>query len=155
MEFELPIDFKELFELFNRHKVRYLLVGGYAVGLHGHVRATNDIDIVIAPDEVSAEGTVKALKEFGFTDPKLTKQLFMNPRSLVVMGVEPFAIDLMTYVEGVDFETAYERRETRRAEDIKFTLISLQDLITNKKAVARDKDLLDVKELLRVNKDQG
>lgn len=152
MEFELPIDFKELLELFNRHEVRYLLVGGYAVGLHGHVRATNDLDIVVAPDEENAGNVVGALAEFGFTGSNLTKELFMTPRSLVVMGVEPFAIDVMNYLEGVDFDAAYARREIRNAEDISFNLISFDDLLANKTAVGRDQDGLDVKELIRKNK---
>ena len=152
MEFELPIDFKELLELFNRHRVKYMLVGGYAVGLHGHVRATNDIDLVIAPDEANAERVVAALTDFGFTDPIPQKELFTNPRSLVVMGVEPFAIDLMNYLEGVDFDSAFERHEVREAEDITFNLIGFDDLLANKRAVNRDKDRLDVKELIRKNR---
>jgi hypothetical protein len=151
MEFELPIDFKELLQLFDRHGVKYLLVGGYAVGLHGHVRATNDIDIVVAPDEENAEKVVTALLDFGLADPRLNKQISTTPRSLVVMGVEPFAVDIINYLEGVDFYEAYVRREVRQAEDIQISLISLKDLIANKTAVARDQDKLDVKELIRKN----
>jgi len=151
MEFELPIDFKELLQTFNHHGVRYLLIGGYAVGLHGHPRATNDIDIVVAPDTNNAAKVFSALVEFGLAAPNLKKELFSTPRSLVVMGVEPFAVDIMNYIEGVDFDDAYERRSVRKVEDIDITVISLTDLITNKSAVARDKDKLDVKELVRKN----
>lgn len=152
MEFELPIDFKELLQLFDHHRVKYLLIGGYAVGLHGHVRATNDIDIVVAPDDANAEKVVAALVDFGLADSSLKKSLFTTPRSLVVMGVEPFAVDLINYLEGVDFYGAYARREVRKAEDIEISLISLDDLLVNKTAVARDKDKLDVIELIRKNK---
>jgi hypothetical protein len=68
------------------------------------------------------------------------------------MGVEPVRIEILNYLEGVDFESAYERRELRPAEDIQFDVISLPDLITNKRTVGRDKDLLDVKELTKVTR---
>ncbi len=152
MEFELPIDFKELLQTFNRHGVKYLVIGGYAVGLYGHVRATKDIDIAILPDEVNAERVVSALIEFGLGDSNLTKELFTTPRSLVVMGVEPFAVDFINYLEGVEFQEAYGRREVRKVEDIEISLLSLEDLLANKSAVARDQDKLDVKELIRKNK---
>jgi predicted nucleotidyltransferase len=152
MEFELPIDFKELLQTFNRHAVKYLLIGGYAVGLHGHVRATNDIDLVVAPDEENADKVIAALTDFGLAGSNLKRELFTTPRSLVVMGVEPFAVDILNYLEGVELYEAYERREVRQAEDIEVSLVSLADLLTNKAAVARDKDLLDVKELKRINK---
>jgi hypothetical protein len=151
MEFELPIDFKELLQLFGRHRVKYLLIGGYAVGLHGYARATNDIDILIASDDDNAEKVVAALIEFGLSVESVKKELFTQPRSLVVMGVEPFAVDIVNYLDGSDFDTAYARREIRTSEDIEISLISLEDLIANKTAVARDKDLLDVKELQRIN----
>lgn len=154
MEFELPIDFKELLHTFNRHRVKYLLIGGYAVGLHGHVRATNDMDIVVAPDDENAGNVVAALLEFGLSESSVKKELFTSPRSLVVMGVEPFAVDIVNYFEGVDFEKAFDRREVRKVEDIEVSLVSLGDLIANKAAVARDKDKLDVKELIRKNKIQ-
>lgn len=154
MEFELPIDFKELLQLFNHHGVKYLLIGGYAVGLHGHVRATNDIDIAVAPDEANAEKVVDALTEYGLADKSLKKELFSTPRSLVVMGVEPFAVDIVNYLEGVDFYDAYERRDVRKTEDIEINVVSLGDLLVNKTAVARDQDKLDVKELIRKNKKQ-
>jgi hypothetical protein len=67
------------------------------------------------------------------------------------MGVEPVRIEILNYLEGVDFGSAYERRERWPAEDIQFDVISLTDLITNKRTVGRDKDLLDVKELIKVN----
>lgn len=151
MEFELPKDFKELLELLNHHEVNYLVIGGYAVGLHGYVRATNDLDIVIASDKENAGRMLAALSEFGFTEG-LSEEVFMTPDSLVVMGVEPMAIDIINYLRGVDFGDAYDRREVLIAEGIEFNLISLEDLLTNKTAVGRDKDALDVKELKKVNK---
>lgn len=151
MEFELPIDFKELLHLFNQNEVKYLLIGGYAVGLHGHVRATNDIDILVAPDEENAKKVVDSLIEFGLTESSVNTGLFTSPKSLVVMGVEPLAVDIVNYLKGVEIDEAFQRREVRKVEDIEVNLISLEDLIINKSAVGRDKDRLDVKQLSRIN----
>lgn len=151
MEFELPIDFKELLHLFNQNEVKYLLIGGYAVGLHGHVRATNDIDILVAPDEENARKVVDSLIEFGLTESSVNTGLFTSPKSLVVMGVEPLAVDIVNYLKGVEIDEAFQRREVRKVEDIEVNLISLEDLIINKSAVGRDKDRLDVKQLSRIN----
>jgi hypothetical protein len=152
MELELNEDFKDLLKLFNSNNVRYLLIGGYAVIVHGHPRLTNDLDLVIGAEPENVARCLKALREFGFSEGDLSPDLFSKPKSIVRMGVEPVRIEILNYLEGVDFESAYERRELRPAEDIQFDVISLPDLITNKRTVGRDKDLLDVKELTKVNR---
>jgi len=152
MELELNEDFKDLLKLFNSNNVRYLLIGGYAVIVHGHPRLTNDLDLVIGAEPENVERCLKALRDFGFSESDLSPDLFSKPKSMVRMGVEPVRIEILNYLEGVDFGSAYERRELRPAEDIQFDVISLPDLLTNKRAVGRDKDLLDVKELMKVNR---
>ena len=149
MEIELNRDFKDLLQSLNSKNVRYLLIGGYAVILHRHPRLTNDLDIVVARDPANIELCVEALREFGFET--VSTESFAKPKSVVRMGVEPVKIEILTYLEGVDFDEAYERRETRTAQDVTFDIISLADLLSNKKAVGRDKDLLDVKGLLEVH----
>jgi hypothetical protein len=152
MEIELNRDFKDLLRLFSLKSVRYLLIGGYAVILHGHPRFTNDLDLVIANDSENIDRCVDALRSFGFTGDSVSARLFALPRSLVRLGVAPVKIEILTFLEGVDFDVAYSRRETRQVEDIQLDVISLGDLIANKNAVARDLDLLDVKELIKVNR---
>lgn len=151
MEIELNEDFKDLLRSLNSNNVKYLLIGGYAVISHGHPRVTNDLDVVIAKDKQNIQRCIDALREFGFSGPGVSVELFLEPKSVVRMGVEPIKIEILNYLEGVDFSAAYERRETRPVEDIQFDLISLEDLLINKRAVGRDKDVLDVKELLKVN----
>lgn len=151
MEFELPKDFKELLELLNNHEVRYLLIGGYAVGLHGRARATNDIDIAIDADPENAEKLGRALTEFGFAGTDTPPALFMQPRSLVVMGIEPMAVDILNYLEGLTFEEAYQNRDVVKVEDIEVSLIGLDDLLKNKLAVGRHTDLADVDYLRRLH----
>lgn len=150
MEIELNEDFKDLLRLLNSKNVEYLLIGGYAVIAHGNPRLTNDLDVVIADNKANIQRVVDALKEFGFAED-VSPSLFAKPKSVVRMGFAPVKIEILNYLEGVDFDDAYARRERRSAEDIEFDLISLQDLLANKTAVGRDKDKLDVKDLLKVN----
>lgn len=150
MDFELPQDFKELLESLNRHKVKYLLIGGYAVGFHGYGRSTNDLDVVVSDDLENAQRIVNALTDFGFAPNDLSPELFTRKNSLVVMGVEPVAVDILNYLTGSDFDRAYERREIVKCEDIEISLINYKDLIANKKAAGRLKDLADVEKLQKI-----
>jgi predicted nucleotidyltransferase len=151
MDIELPLDFKELLKLLNSRKVNYLLIGGYAVIIHGYPRFTADLDIVIASDAENVFRCIAALNDFGFGDTGLGPELFSEPDSLVRMGVEPVKIEILNYLKGLDFSKAYERRITRQVEDIEIAVISLEDLITNKMVVGRLKDRLDVEELKERN----
>jgi hypothetical protein len=151
MELELPQDFKELFESLNAHKVEYLLLGGYAVIAYGYVRNTSDIDLVISDAEENARRLMKALADFGFGETELSVDLFTEPDSVVRMGVEPIKIEILNYLKGVDFSEAYSRRKSMQVEDISIDLIALPDLLTNKRAVGRLKDLVDVGELEKRN----
>jgi predicted nucleotidyltransferase len=151
MELELQQDFKELFRSLNENEVKYLLIGGYAVVIYGYVRNTNDIDIAVSNDPKNAEKLVRALTEFGFAESALSKELFLQKDSLVRMGVEPNKIEILNYLDGLDFENAYKRRKNLQVEDIEISVISLEDLIANKKTVGRLKDLADIEELEQRN----
>ncbi|MEP7211755.1 MAG: nucleotidyltransferase [Acidobacteriota bacterium] len=147
MEIELPQDFKELLRSLNSNKVNYLLIGGYAVIIHGYPRFTSDLDIVIGNEAGNISRCLDALNDFGVGQTELGPELFSEPDSLVRMGVEPLKIEILSYLKGLNFIDAFERRITRRVEDIEIAVISLPDLITNKTAVGRLKDRLDVEEL--------
>jgi predicted nucleotidyltransferase len=151
MEFVLPTDFKELLESLKETGVRYLLVGGYAVGLHGYPRTTNDFDIFVDSGAENAARIVAALSTFGFASDNLKEEIFTDKNSLVVIGVEPFAVDILNYLSAVDFESAYERRAIVSLQGLEISLIGLEDLFANKLAVGRHKDLNDVEELRKVN----
>lgn len=152
MELELPPDFKELFEFLNANKVEYLLLGGYAVIAYGYVRNTSDIDVVVSDGLANAQRLMKALAGFGFGETQLQIELFTNPDSVVRMGVEPMKIEILNYLKGVDFKEAYSRRNSVLVEDINVDLISLPDLLANKKAVGRPQDLVDVEKLQERNR---
>ena len=147
----LPQDFRELLESLNEKGVRYLLVGGYAVGHYGHSRSTNDIDFFISGDESNAQKIVLALEDFGFGTGEVTTDMFTRTDSLVVMGVEPMAVDILNYCLGVDFEEAYLRRVVVDDEGLKVDIIAYDDLITNKRAVGRLKDQADIEYLERIH----
>lgn len=149
MEFELPIDFKELFVTLNANNVRYLLIGGYAVGIYGYSRTTNDIDIFVSGDHQNIENLVKAMAEFGFT---LAEQPFLSDRSMFEIGVEPFKIQIMNFADGLVFEKAYPERNSVNVEDIVIDTISKDDLLRNKTATARYKDLADIERLEKMDK---
>jgi len=96
MDIELPPDFKEFLSLLNSKNVKYLLIGGYAVGYHGYPRATNDLDIWIAIHPDNAEQMVVVLREFGFDTPELSVEPFLKEKSIVRMGIPPMRIEILT-----------------------------------------------------------
>jgi hypothetical protein len=147
MAIRLEEEFQELLRLLNRNNVRYLLIGGYAVILNGYVRNTTDLDLAVASDPENAECLVKALTEFGFDGENLNTTLFTKPRSLIRMGREPLKVEILNYLEGLDFESAYENRRIAELDGLNISLINIDDLITNKKAVGRHIDLADVEQL--------
>ena len=154
MEFELPDTFKELLESLNKNRVEYLLIGGYAVAMHGYPRATEDIDFFVSRDGNNANRLVEALTEFGLGSPTLTTDIFTRENSLVIMGVAPLAVDILNYLKGVEFESAFEKRKIITCEALDINVISLDHLIINKVAVGRHKDLADVEYLSRIKSDR-
>ena len=135
MELELNEDFKDLLRLLKSKNVKYLLIGGYAVIAHGHPRFTNDLDVVIASDKDNVKLVLQILKEFGFPLP--AQDPFSEPKSIVRLGVEPVKIEILNYLEGLNFADAYARRQTSPTEDIEIDLISLEDLLINKTVFIR------------------
>ena len=143
----LPPDFKEFLKLLNAHKVEYLLIGGYAVGYHGYPRATADMDIWIAINPVNADRIVTTLKEFGFSPPELSPELFMKEWQVIRLGMPPVRIELATTISGVNFSDCYAERVTDLLDGVKANLISLRHLKANKKASGRHQDLADIENL--------
>ena len=144
---EFHPDFKDFLKLLNSHGVEYLIVGGYAVGLHGYPRATGDMDIWIAVDASSARKTATALREFGMPEELITEELFLEKDKVVRMGVPPVRIEIITGASGVDFSECYSRREVVEIDGIQVNFICLEDLKANKKAAARHRDLEDLEHL--------
>jgi predicted nucleotidyltransferase len=143
----LPPDFKEFLKLLNEHSIRYLLIGGYAVGYHGYPRATAGMDIWVAMQPENAEKIVSVLREFGFDQPELSADLFLKEEQIVRMGVPPVRLEIITSISGVAFDECYEDRVTDILDGVEVNLISLKNLKVNKKASGRYKDLDDLENL--------
>ena len=144
---EFPRDFKEFLQLLNSKGIEYLVVGGYAVGYHGYPRATGDMDVWVAIGDETALKMVEALKEFGFNLPQLQKELFLTKDRVVRMGVPPMRLEILTSIDGVDFEACYKNRVVQDFGDFKVNFISKGDLLINKRASGRLKDLDDADKL--------
>jgi hypothetical protein len=131
----------------NSNRVEYLLIGGYAVGIYGHIRATNDLDIWVKVSAENAARVERALGEFGFAAAGLTCDLFLAPNNVVRLGVPPIRIEILTSISGVEFESCYAEKETIQIEEMVVPVISLARLRENKAASARAKDLADLENL--------
>jgi hypothetical protein len=143
----LPPDFKEFLRLLNENGVEYLLIGGYAVGYYGYVRATADMDVWIAMNAENAEKAATALCQFGFDVPELSTDLFLKPDSIVRMGLPPLRIEVFNTVSGVSFEECYAERTNATVDDLSIPIIGLEHLKLNKRASGRGKDLVDLEHL--------
>ncbi len=140
-------DFKEFIESLNNNQVRYLIVGGYAVALHGHPRYTKDLDVWIDRTPENAERVVAALVEFGFGSLGLTQADFLEAGQIVQLGYPPSRIDILLTLKGVEFDVCYEHKIVEENGETAVNFIDLDNLIANKKAVGRHQDLADVASL--------
>ncbi|MFA7173843.1 MAG: nucleotidyltransferase [Kiritimatiellia bacterium] len=149
-------DYKEMLRLLIEEKVKFLLVGAYAVAAHGYPRATMDIDIWVMPSSENAFAVLKALKRFGAPLHNLTLDDLKKPDIIFQIGVAPRRIDIITGVDGLNFKSAYANSLEIEIEGLKINIPSLDDLICNKKASGRTKDIADAEalELLKEQEDQ-
>ena len=144
---EFPDDFSEFLKLLNAHSVEYLLVGGFAVAVHGYPRATADMDVWVRRRRLNAERLVESLREFGFENDELVPELFLESQRIIRMGEAPLRIEILTEIDGVEFEQCSKRSETVTVGDERVPVISLGDLKINKRASGRAKDLDDLQNL--------
>jgi hypothetical protein len=157
-------DFKDLIALLNKHKAKYLVIGGYAVSRHAQPRYTKDLDLLILPAPKNAAAVFRALQEFGAplrtratpdADPisptrVLTAKDFEDKATWYTMGVPPVAIDILPEIPGVAFSAAWKNRVTLVIDDasgLAAHFISRDDLIAAKLAAGRPRDLADVEEM--------
>ena len=144
---DLTDDYKEFIESLNAFDVRYLIVGGYAVGQHGHPRYTGDMDVWVWIDKTNAENIVKALNHFGFGSLPLKAEDFLSKSTIAQLGYEPDRIDIITDVNNVTFEDCYERRTIVNWKGVPVNVIGLDDLVLTKKGTGRLQDLADIEQL--------
>lgn len=144
---EIQSDFKELLELFNSHKIEYLITGGYALAHHGAPRYTGDIDLFVKPNSDNAKRIISALDEFGFGSLSLTKEDFMEPKQIIQLGVAPCRIDIITSISGVTWEEADTGKIEGTCGGIPVNFVGREQFVKNKKATGRAKDMADLEAL--------
>jgi nucleotidyltransferase DUF2204 len=141
-------DWKEFLHLLNSHGVEYLVVGAHARGLYGIPRYTRDIDIFLRRSPANATRVESVLREFGFASLRITAEDFLTPGRVVQLGVEPYRIDLLTSISGVEFDEAWSDRVTADLGGVPVSFISLRAFRKNKLAAGRPRDLADLADLL-------
>jgi hypothetical protein len=150
-------DFKELLSVLNEHRVKYLVVGAYAVSVHAQPRATKDIDILVRPDPENAKAVFMALAKFGAPLQGLSPADFAEPGPFFRMGHAPVGVDILTEIPGVEFDAAWNRRVedvVDPASGLKAEFLSAEDLIASKLATARPQDLADVTAIRKAQESQ-
>jgi hypothetical protein len=140
-------DFSELIAEFNAHSVEFLVVGAHALAAHGHVRATKDLDVWVRPEAENAERVIAALRSFGAPLHDLTVEDLATPGVVFQIGVAPVRIEVLTAIDGVEFDDAWSRRVESRFGGHPVFVLSREHLIKNKRASGRLQDLADVERL--------
>ena len=143
-------DFKDLLETFNAHNVDYFVVGGYAVGFHAQPRATSDLDLRVRADAVNAGAIYRALAEFAAPLQNMPVQDFEAEGFWYSFGNPPFRVDILMSETGVKFDQAWGNRVEIELGGTRVFFISIDDLMANKKAAGRARDLADLEELEKV-----
>lgn len=144
---EVQPDFRDLLELFNRHQVEFMLVGGYALAFHGAPRYTGDMDVFVRVSAKNAMRIIAALNEFGFGAAGLTTEDFLKENMVVQLGVPPVRVDIVTSLTGISWEEAYSNKVQGKYGNVPVFYIGRQEFISNKKATGRHKDLADLEAL--------
>jgi len=152
---KLQADLREFIELLNSHGVEYVIVGGHAVAFHGHPRFTGDIDFFVRMTPLNAQRLIAVLSDFGFGSVGITERDLLEPKRIVQLGYPPNRIDILTSISGVDFDSAWATRVESIMDDQPMIMIGWNELLQNKKAAGRQKDLADVAKLLAIAKRKG
>lgn len=141
-------DYKEMLSCLVGEKVEFIVVGAYALAVHGYPRATGDIDIWVNPEESNAERVYRALARFGASMGGIREEDFRQKGIIFQIGIAPRRIDILTEIDGVGFDEAYRDRIVVNIEHLEIPVLSIEMMIRNKTASGRKKDLLDA-ELLK------
>lgn len=143
-------DFEGFLSLLNKHGVKYVIIGGYAVNSYFIPRNTKDLDILVEPSGGNAIKIVKTINDFGFGSMEFTVTDFFNPGVMVQLGRAPVRIDILTSTKGATWETIWKNKIKNYFGNIEVNIIEIDDLIKVKMAVRRKMDLIDAENLKRV-----
>ncbi len=149
---DLAPDFRDLLEELVRGSVEFVIVGGYAVAFHGRPRATKDIDLVLAGNDANLGRAADSLARFGAPRGVVDGLRALAPSDVVFLGQPPLRIDFMRAIDGVTSEALFEHAVRAELDGVAVKVISIDDLIANKRAAARPQDLVDAEFLERVRR---
>jgi hypothetical protein len=138
-------DFAEMLRTLSAVGAEYLVVGAYAMAAHGVPRATGDLDVWVRPTAANARRVFRALARFGAPLVDLTVDDLVRDGTVFQLGLPPRRIDVLTSIDGVVFEKAWPRRLACRLDDVEVNVLGREDLIRNKRAVKRPKDVVDLR----------
>jgi len=147
-------DFSDLLRIFNANRVKYLVIGGYAVVQYAEPRYTKDLDMWISTDTSNAKAVYKSLREFGAPLEGLTARDFAEEGYFFQMGIPPVRVDIIMGIPGTNFAECWQRRNEVDFDDLVVCFISKQDLIAAKRASGRPQDLIDVDLLMKANAEE-
>jgi len=136
-----------VFELLNKHSVKYLIVGGYATAFHGAPRYTGDIDVFVKPDQDNARNIMRALDDLGFGNLDINERDFCRENMVIQLGVPPVRVDFITSLSGVDWESAEEGMVPGFYGQAMVNFLGKRELLRNKRSTGRYKDLADIEAL--------
>ena len=142
-------DFRDLLHALSGERVEFLIVGGYAVMFFTGPRFTKDLDVWVRPTRANAERVLRGLRKFGAPRFALTVDELVDPETVFQMGVPPNRIDILTDLDSVTFADAWKRRTPTTYGGVRVSMLGLEDLLANKRAVARPMDLIDAENLQR------
>jgi len=140
-------DYRDMLQALSDEEVKFMLIGAYAMAAHGYPRATMDIDIWVMPSSRNADAVLRALHRFGAPLHNLTKEDLQRDETIFQIGVAPRRIDIITAASGLQFEETYQRSITVNIEGIEVHIPSIDDLIHNKRASGKTKDLANAEAL--------
>ncbi len=146
---ELAPDFDEFFASLIAHRVEFVVVGAYALAVHGRPRYTGDLDVLVRPSADNAERLLAALEAFGFPAPPLTPESVTDPGRMIQLGIEPVQIHVMSAISGVDWDAVWSGRLLVRCGSRDIPFIGRREFVLNKRASGRLKDLADLEDLER------
>jgi predicted nucleotidyltransferase len=144
-----PTDFLDFLKLLYRHKVKYVIVGGYAVGIHGYPRPTHDLDVFVEVSQHNATALVKVFRDFGFMDSQADEELFLTKGAIVRVGGEALRVEVFNDISGVTFAECFAESVEETVEGIRTRFIGLKQLLANKLKSGRGKDLVDYEYLTK------
>ncbi|MGH9160155.1 MAG: nucleotidyltransferase [Vicinamibacteraceae bacterium] len=148
-------DFLDMLSVLSEEGVEFLIVGAHALAVHGHPRATGDLDVWINPTSDNAVRALRALQRFGAPLHDLTTDDLRLPTVVFQIGLPPSRIDILTGISGVSFPEAWERRVTVTIEGLSVAILGRDDFLTNKRLVGRQQDLSDVARLCGETTDES